>query len=62
MESKQLVDKHFKMLYEIRYNSNIMDQYDLIENMDETHICYENIYKSTYIKCHPNSLADKQYA
>ena len=26
IESKQLIDKYFKMLYEISYNTNIMDQ------------------------------------
>ena len=61
MESKQLVDKHFKMLYEIRYNSNIMDQYDLIGNMDETHICYENIYKSTNTKIDTQNVTVKNF-
>ena len=45
--SKEQLQKFFKLLYEIRYKSNIMDQLDLFANMDETPICYENIYSTT---------------
>ena len=61
IESKQLVDQYFKILYEIRYNSNIMGQYDLIGNMDETPICYENIYKSTNTKIDTQNVTVKNF-
>lgn len=35
-DSKEQLEKHFKLLYEIIYKSNIMDKLDLITNMDET--------------------------
>lgn len=36
---KEHIDKFFKILFEVRNKSNIMDQLDLIGSMDETQIC-----------------------
>ena len=38
-----------------------MDQYNLIGNMDETPICYENIYKSTITKICTQKVTVKNF-
>ena len=48
-------------MYEIRYKSNIMDKLDLIENMDETPICYENIYSTTITTIVAHTVSVKNF-
>ena len=48
-DNKEQLEKFFKLLYEIRYKSNIMDQLYLIANMEEIPIFYENIYSTTQL-------------
>ena len=38
-----------------------MDQLDLIENMDETLICYENIYTTNITKIGTNNIPIKNF-
>lgn len=61
IDSKEHINKFFKLLYEIRNKYNIMDQLDLIGNMDETPICYENIYTTTITKIGSQNVTVKNF-
>lgn len=41
--SKEYTETFFIILYNILLNNRIYDQFDLVDNMDEAAICYENI-------------------
>lgn len=48
-------------MYEIRYKSNIIDKLDLIANMDETPICYENNYSTTITTIGAQTVSVKNF-
>ena len=61
LNSKEYTEKFFKILYNIRLNYQINDQFELIGNMDESAICYENIYTITVTKIGNSTVSIKNF-